>query len=84
MSDEEFLQACVDAGIYTPDGQLTPPYRDDAPSVDPRGAQVPALQRAAHLAAAGAAAGPSIAGAATSRRNTGKRFMRSSNEGWRR
>lgn len=35
MSDEEFLQACVDAGIYTPDGQLTPPYRDDAPSVDP-------------------------------------------------
>lgn len=35
MSDEEFLQACVDAGIYTPDGQLAPPYRDDAPRADP-------------------------------------------------
>jgi hypothetical protein len=29
LSDEEFFQLCVRAGIYTPDGQLTPPYRDD-------------------------------------------------------
>jgi hypothetical protein len=30
MSTEEFFQLCVRAGIYTEDGQLTPPYRDDA------------------------------------------------------
>jgi len=30
MSNEEIFQLCVRAGIYTADGQLTPPYRDDA------------------------------------------------------
>ena len=30
MSDEELFQLCVRAGIYTEDGELTPPYRDDA------------------------------------------------------
>jgi hypothetical protein len=30
MSTEEFFQLTVRAGIYTEDGQLTPPYRDDA------------------------------------------------------
>lgn len=30
MSTEEFFQLAVRAGIYTEDGQLTPPYRDDA------------------------------------------------------
>jgi hypothetical protein len=34
MTDLEFLQASVDAGIHTPDGELTANYRDDAePSV---------------------------------------------------
>jgi hypothetical protein len=30
MSPEELFQVAVQAGIYTPDGKLTPPYRDDA------------------------------------------------------
>ena len=30
MSVEELFQLAVRAGIYTEDGQLTPPYRDDA------------------------------------------------------
>lgn len=30
LSPEERFQLAVRAGIYTPDGQLTPPYRDDA------------------------------------------------------
>ncbi len=30
MSAEELFQIAVRAGIYTPDGELTPPYRDDA------------------------------------------------------
>jgi len=30
MSVEEIFQLAVRAGIYTEDGQLTPPYRDDA------------------------------------------------------
>ena len=30
MSAEEIFQLAVRAGIYTEDGQLTPPYRDDA------------------------------------------------------
>lgn len=30
MSPEEVFQLMVRAGIYTPDGELTPPYRDDA------------------------------------------------------
>jgi hypothetical protein len=30
MSVEEIFQLLVRAGIYTQDGQLTPPYRDDA------------------------------------------------------
>jgi hypothetical protein len=30
MTPEELFQIAVRAGIYTPDGQLTPPYRDDA------------------------------------------------------
>lgn len=30
MSDEEFMALAVAAGVYTEDGQLTPPYRDDA------------------------------------------------------
>jgi hypothetical protein len=30
MSDEEFLEIGVAAGIWTPDGQLTANYRDDA------------------------------------------------------
>jgi hypothetical protein len=30
MSPEESFQLAVRAGIYTEDGQLTPPYRDDA------------------------------------------------------
>jgi hypothetical protein len=30
MSDAEMFQLCVRAGVYTADGQLTPPYRDDA------------------------------------------------------
>lgn len=30
MSGEEIFQLAVRAGIYTEDGQLTPPYRDDA------------------------------------------------------
>ena len=29
MTPEEFFQLCVRAGIYTPDGQLTPWYADD-------------------------------------------------------
>jgi hypothetical protein len=29
LSVEEFFQLLVRAGIYTADGQLTPPYRDD-------------------------------------------------------
>ena len=34
MSDADILQLAVDAGIYTPDGELTANYRDDAePSV---------------------------------------------------
>jgi hypothetical protein len=31
MSVEELFALAVRAGIYTKDGQLTPPYRDDAP-----------------------------------------------------
>jgi hypothetical protein len=30
MSVEELFQLAVRAGIYTEDGELTPPYRDDA------------------------------------------------------
>ena len=30
MSTKELFQIAVRAGIYTEDGQLTPPYRDDA------------------------------------------------------
>ena len=30
MTVEEIFQLTVRAGIYTEDGQLTPPYRDDA------------------------------------------------------
>jgi hypothetical protein len=30
LSTEEVFQLMVRAGIYTVDGQLTPPYRDDA------------------------------------------------------
>lgn len=30
LSVDEFFQLLVRAGIYTEDGQLTPPYRDDA------------------------------------------------------
>ena len=30
LSVEELFQLAVRAGIYTEDGQLTPPYRDDA------------------------------------------------------
>jgi hypothetical protein len=30
MSVEELMTLAVEAGIYTEDGQLTPPYRDDA------------------------------------------------------
>jgi hypothetical protein len=30
LSTEEMFQLMVRAGIYTADGQLTPPYRDDA------------------------------------------------------
>ena len=30
MSDEEFLRIGVSAGIWTPDGQLTANFRDDA------------------------------------------------------
>ena len=30
LSAEEMFQLMVRAGIYTADGQLTPPYRDDA------------------------------------------------------
>lgn len=30
MSTDEFLAIAVSAGIYTPDGQLMPNYRDDA------------------------------------------------------
>ena len=30
MSDEELFQLAVRAGIFTPNGELTPPYRDDA------------------------------------------------------
>jgi hypothetical protein len=34
MTHLEFLESLVDAGIYTPDGELTANYRDDAePSV---------------------------------------------------
>jgi len=29
MTAEEVFQASVQAGIYTPDGQLRPPYADD-------------------------------------------------------
>lgn len=29
LSAEEMFQLMVRAGIYTPDGELTPPYRDD-------------------------------------------------------
>jgi hypothetical protein len=29
LSVDEFFQLLVRAGIYTEDGQLTPPYRDD-------------------------------------------------------
>ena len=32
MSPEEVFQTLVDAGIYTPDGELTSPYRDLPPS----------------------------------------------------
>lgn len=30
MSADEIFAIAVSAGIYTEDGQLTPPYRDDA------------------------------------------------------
>lgn len=30
MSVEEIFALAVDAGIYTEEGELTPPYRDDA------------------------------------------------------
>jgi hypothetical protein len=30
LSPQELFEIAVEAGIYTPDGQLTPPYRDDA------------------------------------------------------
>ena len=30
LSIEELFQLAVRAGIYTEDGELTPPYRDDA------------------------------------------------------
>jgi hypothetical protein len=29
LSTKEVFQLMVRAGIYTPDGELTPPYRDD-------------------------------------------------------
>jgi hypothetical protein len=29
MTPKEFFQTLVDAGVYTPDGHLTPPYADD-------------------------------------------------------
>ncbi len=32
MSPEELFQSAVRAGIFTPDGQLTPPYLNDEPS----------------------------------------------------
>ena len=32
MTPEELFQGAVRAGIYTADGQLTAPYRDDEPS----------------------------------------------------
>jgi len=35
MSPEEVFQTAVDAGIYTPDGKLTSPYRQDPCSVPP-------------------------------------------------
>lgn len=31
MTPEELFQLAVRAGIYTPDGKLTPYYRDDGP-----------------------------------------------------
>jgi hypothetical protein len=31
MSVEELFALAVRTGLYTPDGELTPPYRDDAP-----------------------------------------------------
>lgn len=32
MTPDELFQTLVDAGIYTPDGQLTEHYRDDGDS----------------------------------------------------
>ena len=32
LSVDEFFQFLVQVGIYTEDGQLTPPYRNDEPS----------------------------------------------------
>jgi hypothetical protein len=32
MSPEELFQLAVRAGIYTPDGELTEPYRSEEPS----------------------------------------------------
>jgi hypothetical protein len=32
LSDDDFFQFLVRVGIYTEDGQLTPPYCDDEPS----------------------------------------------------
>lgn len=32
MSVEEIFALAVEAGIYTEDGELTPPYRSDEPS----------------------------------------------------
>lgn len=32
LSDDDFFQFLVRVGIYTEDGQLTPPYRSDEPS----------------------------------------------------
>jgi len=32
MSPEELFQLAVRAGIYTPEGELTPPYQNDEPS----------------------------------------------------
>jgi hypothetical protein len=31
LSPEEIFAIAVHAGIYTPEGELTPPYRDDEP-----------------------------------------------------
>lgn len=37
MSPEEIFQSAVAAGIYTPDGQLTAPYRAEEPPLRPPG-----------------------------------------------